>query len=362
MQHRTLTLALLLCLSPLSYAQQAPPASTPISAAERIAVVEQLGQQLRAKYVFPDAATSLADALRAREAAGAYVTAKDADAFSSALAKDMRTLGKDGHFNLVHAPGFKPRPAGQVPSAEELQGMRAEIESHAYGIDNLARLPGNVGYMELRGFGPTEMVGEALSAAMTVLSGTDALILDLRRNGGGEPSTVAYLMSHFFAHGDERHLNDLYSRATDTTRQYWTTPAVAMRYTKPVYVLTSKRTFSGGEECAYDFQTQKRGVIVGESTGGGSNPGDMYPVGARFAAFIPDGRAINPITKTNWEHVGVKPDIAVPAADAKRVAHAAILRTLIKDAKDGELKMELEDAVQKVEAGVVETPTYAPPR
>ena len=219
-----------------------------------------------------------------------------------------------------------------MPTAQELDAAREEAGRHGYGIDNMARLPGNVGYLELRGFGPTELVGDALSAAMTVLSGTDALILDLRRNGGGEPNTVAYLMSHFFAHGDERHLNDLYSRATDTTRQYWTSPAVATRYTKPVYVLTSKRTFSGGEECAYDFQTQKRGVIVGESTGGGSNPGDMYPVGAGFAAFIPDGRAINPITKTNWEHVGVKPDIAVPAADAKKVAHAAILRGFIKAA------------------------------
>lgn len=362
MQHRTLTLALLLCVSSLSHAQQGPPSSTPISAAERKAVVEQLGQQLRAKYVFPDAGKSLADALRARESAGAYATAKDVDAFSNALANDMRALGKDGHFNLVHAPGFKPRPAGQVPSVQELEGMRAEIANYGYCIDNMARLPGNVGYMELRGFGPTELVGDALSAAMTVLSGTDALILDLRRNGGGEPNTVAYLMSHFFAHGDERHLNDLYSRATDSTRQYWTSPAVATRYMKPVYVLTSKRTFSGGEECAYDFQTQKRGVIVGESTGGGSNPGDMYPVGAGFAAFIPDGRAINPITKTNWEYVGVKPDIAVPAADAKKVAHAAILRTLIKDAKDADAKMELEDALKKVEAGVVDAPTYAPPR
>jgi len=362
MQHRTLTLALLLCLSPLSQAQQGPPSSTPISAAERKAVVEELGQQLRAKYVFPDAGTSLADALRAREAAGAYAAAKDVNAFASALASDMRTLGKDGHFNVIHAPDFKQRPAGQVPTAQELDSAREEAGRYGYGIDNLARLPGNVGYMELRGFGPTELVGDALSAAMTVLSGTDAMILDLRRNGGGEPNTVAYLMSHFFAHGDERHLNDLYSRATDSTRQYWTSPSVGPRYTKPVYVLTSKRTFSGGEECAYDFQTQKRGVIVGESTGGGSNPGDMYPVGAGFAAFIPDGRAINPITRTNWEHVGVKPDIAVPAADAKKVAHAAILRTLIKDAKDGDLKMELEAALAKVESGVEEVPTYAPPR
>ena len=358
MHNRVLTLAVLLCLAPLAQAQQGPP-TKPITAAQRRVVVDTLAGQLQAKYVFPDAATKLATALRAREAAGAYTAAGDVEAFAQLLATDMRTLGKDGHFNVVHAPDFEPRPTGQLPTAQEIEQSRAQIGSHGYGIDSMARLPGNVGYMELRGFGPTELVGDVLTAAMTVLSGTDALIVDLRRNGGGEPNTVAYLMSHFFAKGDERHLNDLYSRATNSTRQYWTNPSVTVRYTKPVYVLTSKRTFSGGEEFAYDMQTQKRGVIVGESTGGGSNPGDMYPVGGGFIAFIPDGRAINPVTKTNWEHVGVKPDIAVPAADAKKAAHVAILRALVKDATEEDVKMELEEALSKVEAGVVDAPVYA---
>ena len=358
MHHRVLTLALLLCLSPLATAQ-GDPASTPVTAAERRAVVTALAEQLQAKYVFPDAAQQLATTLRAKEKAGAYANANTVVTFVDALTADLRTLGKDGHFNVMHAPDFKPRPAGELPSAQEVERSRAEIASRGFGIDNMARLPGNVGYMELRGFGPTELVGDALTAAITVLSGTDALIIDLRRNGGGEPNTVAYLMSHFFAKGDERHLNDLYSRATNSTRQYWTNPSVTVRYTKPVYVLTSKRTFSGGEEFAYDMQTQKRGVIVGESTGGGSNPGDVYPLAAGYAAFIPDGRAINPVTKTNWEHVGVKPDIAVPATDAKKAAHAAILRTLVKDATDEDAKMELQDALSKVEAGVVDVPVYA---
>ncbi|MEO6155979.1 MAG: S41 family peptidase, partial [Thermomonas sp.] len=229
---------------------------------------------------------------------------------------------------------------------------------HGFGIDSVKRLPGNVGYLELRGFGPTAMVGAAISGAMTLLSGTDALILDLRRNGGGEPETVAYLMSHFFAPGDERHLNDLYFRAGDKTHQYWTSAAVGPRYTRPVYVLTSGRTFSGGEECAYDFQTQKRAKIVGETTGGGANPGDGYAIAKGYAAFIPNGRAINPITKTNWEHVGVKPDISVPAADAQKVAHAAILRELIAATNSQEEKTELQDSLKDVEAGVLAAPVY----
>ena len=358
MNHRILTLAVLLSLAPLAGARQGP-APGPVTEAEREAVIAQLAQQLESKYVFPDAGKTLAAKLRAREAAGAYTGANDVVAFVDALSADLRTLGKDKHFDVIHAPDFKPRPAGQLPTAEQVDEMRREIARHGYGIDSIARLPGNVGYMELRGFGPTEGVGEAMSAAMTLLSGTDALILDLRRNGGGEPNSVAYLMSHFFAKGDERHLNDLYSRATDSTRQYWTSPAVGPRYTKPVYVLTSARTFSGGEECAYDFQTQKRGVIVGESTGGGSNPGDMYPLGAGFAAFIPDGRAINPVTKTNWEHVGVKPDIAVAAADARKTAHAAILRDLIKASSNADEKAELQELIAKVESGKEDAPVYS---
>jgi C-terminal processing protease CtpA/Prc len=205
------------------------------------------------------------------------------------------------------------------------------------------------------------MVAAAYSAAMTVLSGTDALIIDLRRNGGGEPGSVANLMSHFFAEGDERHLNDLYYRAQDITHQYWTDPSVGPRYDKPVYVLTSGRTFSGGEECAYDFQTQKRATLVGETTGGGANPGDEFAIGHGLAAFIPTGRAINPITHSNWEHVGVKPDIAVAAAQAQQTAYVAILRTLLAAATDPDQRAELQDALTKAEKGESDPPSYARP-
>jgi C-terminal processing protease CtpA/Prc len=137
---------------------------------------------------------------------------------------------------------------------------------------------------------------------------------------------------------------------------------VSLRYTKPVYVLTSRRTFSGAEECAYDFQTQKRATLVGETTGGGANPGDDFGLAHGFLAFIPTGRAINPVTHTNWEHVGVKPDISVAAAKAQQTAHVAILRTLLAEAKDAELREELQDSLAQVEKGELRPPNYAPPR
>lgn len=352
-----LAFALALCVAP-AFAQNGPK-PVPTDAATRKAVIAELSSQLKANYVFPDVADKLAASLAAKEAGGGYAQAKDSEAFGDALTKDLRAIGNDGHFVVRYDPEFRARPVDTAPDAASLAAMQEEIASRGFGIDSARRLPGNVGYLELRGFGPTAMVGAAISGAMTMLSGTDALILDLRRNGGGEPETVAYLMSHFFVQGDERHLNDLYFRAGNKTRQYWTSANVGPRYTRPVYVLTSGRTFSGGEECAYDFQTQKRAKIVGEKTGGGANPGDGYAIGKGYAAFIPNGRAINPITKTNWEHVGVTPDIAVPAAEAQKVAHTAILRELIAATKDADEKAELQDTLKNVEAGKAEVPVYA---
>ena len=362
----SLTLALLLGLAPLTnaLAQGAPPAPKPVSAADRHAVLQALSTKLQANYVFPDVAKTVSAALLAKESSGGYASANTTTAFAEALSKDLREMGKDGHFQVGYDPDFREPPAansGVLPDKVELEKRRQEIADRGFGIQKVELLPANVGYLEVRGFGPTQFVDEAFAAAMNLLSGTEALILDLRRNGGGEPESVAYLMSHFFEGTDQRHLNDIYWRPDDSTRQFWTTAAVGTHYSKPVYVLISGRTFSGGEECAYDFQTQKRATLVGETTGGGANPGDGFALDKGFAAFIPTGKAINPITHTNWEHVGVKPDIAVPAADALKTAHAALLRSFIAKSKEAGEREYLQDVLAKVEAGTVEAPNYKPP-
>ena len=363
--HTTLALALLLSLAPLAHATEAPaatataspatpgaPATTPLAAAERKAVIAELGRQLQANYVFPDVAARVASTLKKKEASGGYAAATDLEAFAKVLAEDLRREGKDLHFGVRFDPDFRPRPRPEgrrVPDAAEVAEGRAWAASIGYGLGAVQRLPGNIGYLEVTGFPPAELVGEAMTAAMQLVQGSDALILDLRRNSGGHPATVAHLLSHFFPQGDVRHLNSIYNRPENSTRQYWTSDAATVRYTKPVYVLTSKKTFSGGEECAYDLQTQKRATLVGETTGGGANPGELQPIGHGLLAFIPFGRAINPVTGTNWEHVGVKPDIAVAAADAQKVAHATALRALIAEAGDARGQARLEQALAEVE-------------
>jgi hypothetical protein len=330
---------------------------------ERKAVIESLVRELQSNYVFPDVAKQLATVLANKQAKGDYASANTADSFAKALTHDLRDIGKDGHFIVGYDPDFHPPAAHTaVPSKDELAQQRQEVASFGFGIQRVERLPGNVGYLEIRQFGPTEMVAAAYYSAMALLSGTDALIIDLRRNGGGDPNSVAYLLSNFFAEGDERHLNDIYTRPDNTTRQYWTNPIVGVHYAKPVYVLTSARTFSGGEECAYDFQTQKRATLVGETTGGGANPGEPVALGYGFAAFIPSGRAINPVTHTNWEHVGVKPDIGVAAAKAQQTAYVAILHTLLANANEADQREELKHVLANAEKGESDPPNYLPPQ
>ncbi|HJW43846.1 MAG TPA: S41 family peptidase [Geothrix sp.] len=339
-------------------AQEAPPA--PLTQAQRKAVVEELAKSLKAQYVFPDVADSVGKALVAKAAKGDYDGAATVKDFAEALSKDLRELGKDGHFRVRFDPSFNPREEEEdrVPTPAEVAEARKQSARRAYGIAKVEQLPGNVGYLDIRGFGPTEFVGPAFTAAMQILSGTEALILDLRQNGGGDPESVAFLVSHFFSEGDVRHINSIYNRPKNATRQYWTSP-VAVRYTRPVYVLTSRRTFSGGEECAYDFQTQKRATLVGEVTGGGANPGHAVALGHGFNAFIPTGRAINPVTGTNWEHVGVKPEVAVPAAEALKSAHVVILKGILAKEKDADHRKRLETILARVEKGEPEPVRYS---
>lgn len=331
----------------------------PLNASDRAAIVQTLVAKMNANYIEPAVAERVGRAIASKNAKGDYASAASAKALSEALAKDLRELSGDKHFGAGVYEGFNERSgAADLPSRAQIEEWREQSARRGYGIEKIERLPGNVGYIELRSFGGPEFVGPAYTAAMTLVAGTDALIIDLRRNGGGSPASVAYLISHFFPVGDHRHLIDMYNRRENTTQQFWTVPTVAQRYDKPVYVLTSARTFSGGEDFSYSIQVQKRGTLVGETTGGGSNPVGWYSVGHDIAVAIPTSRTTNFVTNTNWEHVGVKPDIAVPAAQALQTAHAAILRNLAASAKDDKGRTELHRLLTMVEKGENEKPVY----
>jgi hypothetical protein len=192
------------------------------------------------------------------------------------------------------------------------------------GITRADKLAGGVGYIEVIGFPPLSAFKPTVDKAMLALKGSRALIIDDRRNGGGSPDAVDYLVSFLVPPNRPLEINDIVAREPKTNnfkRQSYSSQPTPVSFAKiPVYVLTSKNTFSGGEEFAYDVQTHKLGKIVGEVTGGGANPTGPVDLGHGLVASIPWGRAENPITKTNWEGRGVQPDVPVSAQDALKVA------------------------------------------
>jgi len=289
----------------------AQPATLTVQAQQE--VVASLSTALRERYVFPGVGAQAAARIDAALAAGEY-HGLDPAAFAARLDSDVAAIAHDKHLHVGWQGG---PPPGPPPGAIAMPRMEA-------GVVRADKLAGGIGYIEVAAFPPPEAFRPVLDRAMARLAGSRALIIDVRRNGGGAPEGVAYLVSYLLSADTRVHINDIVGRTPGTT-EFTRTSSYSERTPVsfagiPVYVLTSSHTFSGGEEFAYDVKTLRRATLVGELTGGGANPTGGVPLGHAFTASIPFGRAENPITRTNWEGHGVDPDIAVPAGDALRVA------------------------------------------
>jgi len=325
-------------------------APLPIDEAASNAVIDDALKHLEKEYVFPEMAAKMIESVRKCRADKAYAGIKTGQALADRLTKDLQAVSNDKHLRISCSTNKLPAPpagADGEPSPEMKTEMRQMGQWMNAGYRKVERLAGNVGYLAVDGFLGADVAAEPAAAAMNLLTNTDALIIDLRHNGGGEPESVALLCSYFF---DSKpvHLNSLYSRRENKTTDYWTRREVAgKRYLgKDVYVLIGPRTFSGAEEFAYDLQTQKRAVLVGQTTGGGAHPGGLVPLGDHFLMFVPNGRAINPITKTDWEGTGVIPDVAVPADKALDKAHELAIQKLLQNAKDDETRQRIQMDVE----------------
>ena len=307
----------------------------PIGVETKNSLVESYIKKLKEVYIFPEIAIASESKIREFQKTDAYKNADDAFGFAKVMTENLRTIINDKHIGLRYDPNAKPGKQTKAEEKAEQENFRLAMSKRNFGFPKVEVLRGNIGYLKVDGFAPVDFAGKTASFAMEYLSNTDALIIDLRENHGGEPAMVQYLASYFF---DKKpvHLNDLYYREGNKTEQYWTLKKLpGSRYTnKAVYILTSNETFSGGEEFANDLKELKRGIIIGENTGGGANPGDMVDLDSGFSAFIPNGRAINPITKTNWEGVGVAPDIKTDPKNALSEAHILALTKLLETSND----------------------------
>jgi hypothetical protein len=297
-----------------------------IDAATRNRVIDGAIAQLNESYVFPETAKKMEEALRTRQKRGEYDAITDGNVFAGKLTKDLQEVSHDKHLRVDYDPAKIPdRPAEAAPSPDEIAQYRKEMERMNCGFEKVEHLSGNIGYVKFDMFADPDVCGPTAVAAMNFLGNVDAIIFDLRENGGGDPKMIALISTYLF--DKPTHLNDLWERKDNSTHQYWTLPYVPGKRldTKPVYVLTSKETFSGAEEFSYNLKNLKRATLVGETTGGGAHPVSGHRIDDHFMIGVPFARAINPISKTNWGGTGVEPDVKVLRADALTTAEKLAL-------------------------------------
>jgi C-terminal processing protease CtpA/Prc len=344
-----------ICIFVLSFvtAASAQPeqADLTIDAATRTQAIDTILKRLNESYVFPDVAKKMEESIRERVAKKEYDQITSAKQFATTLTNDLQAVSHDKHLRVRYSfEAIPERGERREPTAEEREQRKRDLTWMNHGFSKVERLRGNIGYLEFLNFMDEELGADTVAAAMNFVNGTDALIIDMRSNGGGNPAMVALVCSYLFG-PEPVHLNDLYWREGNRTDEFWTRKEVAgKRYlNKDVYVLTSKRTFSGAEEFTYNLKNLKRATIIGETTGGGAHPGGGFRISEHFGMFIPTGRAISPITKTNWEGTGVTPDVSVPADQALLVARIMALKKSTPTVTSSDRKAAMIEEIQNLE-------------
>jgi C-terminal processing protease CtpA/Prc len=339
---KTLTLVIAAFLMLLTANTNAQEKAALLTSQERQTVVDSIGSKLNVNYVFPEIAAKMVSSIKSKLGNGAYKSIQDPQEFAAILTTDLQAISNDKHLRVNFAP---------VRIAEEQQAITAEdsitflnryvnsLKRNNFGFKEVKIMAGNIGYLDLRSFSNVEYAGETAVSTMNFLSNTDAIIIDLRNNGGGSPAMIQLITSYLFE-SEPVHLNNFYWRPSEQNSQTWTLPHVSGTRSPntPVYVLTSRGTFSAAEEFSYNLKHLERATLVGETTGGGAHPGGSVVATDRFMVWVPTGRAINPITNTNWEGTGVIPHIDVPATEALDVAYINALELLMENNTDENLQ------------------------
>lgn len=304
------------------------------------ALLETLSEKLKALYVFPEKAEEMA----AKLAENNYDDITDKDALAAQLTEDLQTITHDLHLRM----SYNPKMFDQLKASQENPDDTDQQAEHAatlryenYYFKKVERLDGNVGYIKLNGFVDAVLAGDTAIAALQFVADCDAIIFDLRTNGGGSPTLIQLICSYLF--DEAKHLNSFYWRPDDSYQQFWTQTHVQGKklVDTPVYILTSRLTFSAAEEFTYNLKNMERATIIGETTGGGAHPGGVEALIDGFVVFMPQGRAINPITDTNWEGTGITPHIQVDASEALKTAHIHAIETQLEETEDDKHAWEL---------------------
>ncbi len=325
-----------------------------LQARHRAELINDVSSLLIEYYIFADVGEEMITLIKKKLKHGDYEPLTTVAALTDQITRDLQSISHDRHLHVSAAEAPPMNQAGtEVDEAAIQQRMLEQARFSNFGFERLEILPGNVGYVDLRSFFSASVAGQTAVAAMNFLANSSAIIFDLRNNGGGDPTMIQLLSSYLFK--ETQHLNSFYIRSTDTTEQYWTQTSVSgpKMVDIPVYILTSSRTFSAAEEFTYNLRNMKRATIVGETTGGGAHPVEFHfsdmGDGHYARMSVPYGRAINPITGTNWEGTGVEPHIKVSADSALHVAQIDILKNLIAEEENPQRQFSYRWAMEELE-------------
>ena len=337
--HATLTASVVLTLTARRIAAQA----TTLTADVRREVIDTVANQLERVYVDADTGRMIANRLRERLRAGIYDTITDPIRLSQLLTTDLRSLNHDLHLSVAYSAGTAGGGRAGGPPA-------FLSKSQHYALGRVDVLPGNIGYMEINGFSSDAGARDAIVGALTYLQTTDAMIIDLRRNRGGDGNLVNFLISHFTGPDTLASVNvKVRAGGRSFTRYTLATVPGPRRPDVPLYVLTSRATGSAGEDCAFVLKNLKRATIIGDRTAGAGHNVTGVPSGHGFVTNISFSRVSDPKTGQEWEQVGVQPDIKVDVSTALDVAQSMALKAAVSKA-DGSQRTVLETALMSAEA------------
>lgn len=343
MKHFKLTILITCCLLFSSInILTAQNETTGLTKSQKARVIDSVESILASNYVFPEVATKMNSLVKSNLKKGAYNGISDPQVLANALTKDLQSISHDKHLRVIYNPRRAAMQDREVTPEDSIAFMKKRIEQmkfENFGFKEVKIIDGNIGYLDLRNFMDTEYASETAVAAMNYLSNASVIIIDLRNNGGGSPSMIQLITSYLYP-ARRIHLNNFYNRPADSHTQTWTLPHVPGKRNPDakVYVLTSSNTFSAAEEFSYNLKNLKRATLIGETTGGGAHPGGTINAAEGFMVWTPSGRAINPITNTNWEGTGVVPHIKVEADKALEIAEMKALEYMVKKVNDPQLK------------------------
>lgn len=316
--------------------------SDKMDAEHKSQAINEIAKVLGENYVFPDVGKKMGEFILSKLKNGDYDKIEDEPQFCNIVTQDMQSISKDKHVNLrinsIMAEQLMKHPIDVSNDTIIPVFQLEDMKRNNYGFQKVEILPGNIAYINLLGFNTMRPTNPTLTAAMKFIENCEAVIFDLRQNGGGDGETVNLLCSYFLP--PNVNINNAHFRNPDTTFESWTLKDIDGKrmLDVPVYILTSSYTFSAAEEFCFDLKYQNHAVIIGETTGGGANPNSFFPINKNIVLSSAIGQSINPVSKTNWEGTGVTPDIASDKSEALNLAKIEALSKIAEKKDDPKVK------------------------